>query len=107
VAASAEALCQNRSLQMQLRHALSRMSQAEQSCSSQADALQSFVKGQSVRWNLPRVREASFFSDPKDAKSTPPKNLDGVRHSLFRERYHAVGNSPRYWQASEEAALQE
>eukprot|EP00931_Biecheleriopsis_adriatica_P111777 TRINITY_DN8623_c0_g1_i1.p1 TRINITY_DN8623_c0_g1~~TRINITY_DN8623_c0_g1_i1.p1 ORF type:complete len:603 (-),score=136.69 TRINITY_DN8623_c0_g1_i1:23-1831(-) len=102
--ASAEALRLNRLLQEELQQALAEIAQASVGEKEQTEALEGVAKLKKYR-KPPLPVGASFFSDPKDPKSTPPKNLDGIRRHLFREENVAVGMTSRRWEPEEEEQL--
>lgn len=99
--AGAEALRRNRALQDELRKVLVQMAKAEEASLKQAEALSSLAE-KTVRLKTSR----SFFSDPRDRRSVPPKNLDGVRRHIFDEK-NSVRRKPRPWKDDENKALLE
>eukprot|EP00930_Biecheleria_cincta_P072969 TRINITY_DN60318_c0_g1_i1.p1 TRINITY_DN60318_c0_g1~~TRINITY_DN60318_c0_g1_i1.p1 ORF type:complete len:583 (-),score=102.53 TRINITY_DN60318_c0_g1_i1:98-1846(-) len=100
--ASAEALRRNRALQHELRKALMQMAKAEEASLKQAEALKPLAENAPKKLRFAR----SFFSDPRDRKSVPPKNLDAVRRHIFNEK-HGVHRKTRPWGDDENKSLLE
>jgi len=103
-----EALRRNRALQAALRRAVAVSQEATLANREQEDQLSQYIGARArrnQRLDSPRPT-CSFFSDPADRTTTPPKNHDAVQRGLFREaRLGSLGKGP--WLEKESGALKE
>eukprot|EP00927_Polykrikos_kofoidii_P076045 TRINITY_DN7273_c0_g1_i3.p1 TRINITY_DN7273_c0_g1~~TRINITY_DN7273_c0_g1_i3.p1 ORF type:complete len:886 (+),score=57.85 TRINITY_DN7273_c0_g1_i3:79-2658(+) len=109
-----ELIRRNRLMQERLRKALVAVEDARQAGIEHRLKLQRFIDVRRFKLTSRRQRLSvkvpdSFFSSHDAPSSAPPKNFDGIRRSLFREKELGAltYRTLVHWRPDEDAALQE